>query len=109
MNAQAISPEGDGESSWTVDSLQYCPGFGPSEAKVLEQYMPTCVLPQLTPSDHLMLLGLASITHTLFGGSVASSLDAAGAGKQGMSTCVFVYWCTCVLVRLCVVPLVVSP
>ena len=75
---QALAPEGASDGSWTIDSLRYSPGFGEQEAKVLQEHMPVCVLPQLTPSDHLMLLGIAAITHTLFGGSVASSLDAPG-------------------------------
>jgi hypothetical protein len=60
------------------DSLKYAPVFGDSEAKTIETHLPKCMLPSLSPSDHLLLMGLSSITHSLYGGSVASSLDASG-------------------------------
>ena len=60
------------------ESLTYAPQFSDAEARTIESNLPKCVLPALTPSDHLLLMGLSSITHSLYGGSVASSLDAAG-------------------------------
>jgi hypothetical protein len=59
-------------------SLGYAPTFGDTEARYLETALPLVMIPRLSPSEHLMLLGVATVTHTLYGGSLAASVDAAG-------------------------------
>ena len=59
-------------------SQSYAPVFTDAEAALIESELPSCTVSGLTAKENLLLMGVAAVTHTLYGTSVAASMDPAG-------------------------------